>query len=107
MKPQVLYEIKNAEAEVQRTIDDAQTQKQKMIEDAKKQAMEVIEEAKKEAKKIEDEMNASAELELANIRKGILNSGEKQIFEIKQRAQKKKAEALEYILEEFKREAHV
>ena len=52
-------------------------------------------------------MNASAELELANIRKGILNSGEKQIFEIKQRAQKKKAEALDYILEEFKREAHV
>ena len=107
MKPQVLYEIKNAEAKVQRMIDDAQTQKQKMIEDAKKQALEVIEEAKKEAKKIEDEMNASAELELADIRKDILNSGEKQIFEIRQKAQKKKAEALDYILEEFKRDAHV
>jgi V/A-type H+-transporting ATPase subunit G/H len=107
MKPQVLYEIKDAEAEAQKLIDDAQIQKQNMIEDAKRQAMVIIEEAKKEAKKIEDEMNASAELELANIRKGILNSGEKQIFEIKQRAQKKKTEALEYILEEFKREAHV
>ena len=107
MKPQVLYEIKDAEAEAQRTIDEAQTQKQNMIEDAKRQAMVIIEEAKKEAKKIEDEMNASAELELANIRKDILNRGEKQIFEIRQKAQKKKAEALEYILEGFKREAHV
>ena len=107
MKPEVLFEIKDAEAAAQRMIDDAQTQKQNTIEDSKRQAMEVIEEAKKEAKKIEDEMNASAELELANIRKDILNSGEKQIFEIKQRAQKKKAEALDYILEEFKREAHV
>ena len=107
MKPEVLFEIKDAEAAAQRMIDDAQTQKQKMIEDAKRLATDVIEDAKKEAKKIEDEMNASAELELANTRNDILNSGEKQIFEIKQRAQKKKAEALNYILEEFKREAHV
>ena len=107
MKPQVLYEIKDAEAEAQRMIDDAQTQKQNMIEDAKRQAMAIIEAAKKEAKKIEDEMGTSAESELANIRKDILNSGEKLIFEIRQKAQKKKADALNYILEEFKREAHV
>ncbi len=107
MKPQVLYEIKDAEAKAQSMIDDAQTQKQNMIEDAKRQAMVIIEDAKREAKKIEDEMDASVELELADIRKKILNSGEKQIFEIRQKAQKKKAEALKYILEEFKREAHV
>jgi len=106
MKLQILQEIKDAEAEVQRMIDDAQVQKQQIIEDAKRKSLKIIDEAKKEAKKIGDEMNASADAEIAQIRRDILNNGDKEIFEIKKRANSKEDEALSYIIEEFKRVSH-
>lgn len=106
MKLQILQEIKDAEAEVQRMIDDAQTQKHQMIEDAKRKSLEIIDDAKKEAKRIEDEMNASADAGIAQIKRDILNNGDKEIFEIKKRAKGRVGEALSHIIEEFKRASH-
>jgi len=102
MKPEILLEIKAAEAEAQRMIDEAQTQKEKAIEDAKKKSFEIIDASEKEAKKIADDLNATADLEINTATQAISKTGEADILRIKERAQKKHAEALSYLVEEFK-----
>ena len=102
MKPEILLEIKAAEAEAQRMIDEAQTQKEKAIEDAKKKSFEIIDASEKEAKKIADDLNATADLEINTATQAIRKTGEADILRIKERAQKKHAEALSYLAEEFK-----
>ena len=102
MKPEILLEIKAAEAEAQRMIDEAQTQKEKAIEDAKKKSFEIIDASEKEAKKIADDLNATADLEISTATQAIRKTGEADILRIKERAQKKHAEALSYLAEEFK-----
>ncbi|MGA8070074.1 MAG: hypothetical protein ACLPI9_01215 [Halobacteriota archaeon] len=102
MKPEILLEIKAAEAEAQRMIDEAQTQKEKAIEDAKKKSFEIIDASEKEAKKIADDLNATADLEINTATQAIRKTGEADILRIKERAQKKHAEALSYLVEEFK-----
>jgi V/A-type H+-transporting ATPase subunit G/H len=102
MKPEILLEIKAAEAEAQRMIDEAQTQKEKAIEDAKKKSFEIIDASEKEAKKIADDLNATADLEISTATQAIRKTGEADILRIKERAQKKHAEALSYLVEEFK-----
>ncbi len=107
MKPQVLYEIKDAEAKAQEMVDSAQAEKQKLIEDAKRKAFDIQEAARKEAARNAEQMNASADTEIAQLKKNILDDGEKQVFEIRNKAEGKKAEALAQIIEDFKRAAHV
>ena len=92
MKPEILLEIKAAEAEAQRMIDEAQTQKEKAIEDAKKKSFEIIDASE----------NATADLEISTATQAIRKTGEADILRIKERAQKKHAEALSYLVEEFK-----
>lgn len=103
MKQQILSEIKHAEAEAQRMIDEAQIQKQNTVEDAKKRSFEITDAAQKEASKIVDDLNASADLEIDSITQEIHKAGEAEVLKVKQRAEEKRAEALSYLLEEFKR----
>jgi len=107
MKQQILYEIKHAEAEAQRMIDEAQIQKRNTIEDAKKKSFEIIDAAQKEASKIAEDLNASADLEIDRMKGEIHKAGEAEILKVKERAEKKRAEALSYLLEEFKRTQYV
>jgi V/A-type H+-transporting ATPase subunit G/H len=100
MKSEILSEIKAAEAEAQRMIDEAQTQKEATIEDAKKKSFEIVDAAEKEASKIADDLNASADSE-------INKAGEADILKVKERAEKRHAEALSYLIEEFKRTHYV
>ncbi len=103
MKQQILEEIKHAEAEAQRMIDEAQIQKQSTVEDAKKKSFEITDAAQKEASKIVDDLNASADLEIERTTQEIRKAGEAEILKVKESAEKKRAEALSYLLEEFKR----
>ncbi|MDD1721005.1 MAG: hypothetical protein LUP95_03365 [Euryarchaeota archaeon] len=103
MKQQILYEIKHAEAEAQRMIDEAQIQRRDTVEDAKKKSFEITDAAQKEASKIADDLNASADLEIDRITQEIHKAGEAEILKVKERAEKKRPEALSYLLEEFKR----
>ncbi len=107
MKPQILYEIKDAEAAAQEMVDNAQAEKRKLIEDAKRRAFDIQEAAKKEATRNTEQMNASANGEIDQLKKDILASGEKQVYTIQSEAEGKKAEALAQIMEDFKRTAHV
>jgi len=107
MKQEILYEIKHAEAEAQRMIDEAQVQKQNSIEDAKKKSFEITDAAQKEASKITDDLNASADLEIDRKTQEIHKAGEVEILKVKERAELERAEALSYLLEEFKRTQYV
>ncbi len=107
MKPQILYEIRDAEAKAQEMVDAAQAEKRKLIEDAKRKALDIQEAARKEAARNTEQMNASADAEILQLKKDILDDGEKQVFEIRNKAEGKKAEALAQIIEDFKRTAHV
>jgi len=102
MKSEILSEIKAAEAEAQRMIDEAQTQKEKTIEDAKRKSFEIIDASEKEAKKIADDLNASADREINTATQAIRKTGEADILRIKERAEKTHAEALAYLVQEFK-----
>ncbi len=103
MKQQILYEIKQAEAEAQRMIDEAQTQRQHTVEDAKKKSFEITDAAQKEASKIADDLDSSADLEINSVTQEIHKAGEAEVLKVKERAEKKRAEALSYLLEEFQR----
>lgn len=107
MKSEILSEIKAAEAEAQRMIDEAQTQKEATIEDAKKRSFEIVDAAEKEASKIADDLNASADSEINEAKQEIRDAGEADILKVKERAEKKHAEALSYLIEEFKRTHYV
>ena len=107
MNPEVLSEIKAAEAEAQRMIDEAQTQKEATIEDAKKRSFEIVDAAEKEASKIAEDLNASADAEIDKAKQAIHKAGDAEILTIKGRAEKKHAEALSYLVEEFKRTHYV
>lgn len=107
MKSEVLSEIKAAEAEAQRMIDEAQTQKEATIEDAKKKSFEIVDAAEKEASKIVEDLNANADSEINEAKQGIHKAGEADILSVKERAEKKHAEALSYLIEEFKRTHYV
>jgi V/A-type H+-transporting ATPase subunit G/H len=107
MKSEILSEIKAAEAEAQRMIDEAQTQKEAIIEDAKKKSFEIVDAAEKEASKIADDLNASADSEINEAKHEIHDAEEVDILKVKERAQKKHAEALSYLIEEFKRTHYV
>lgn len=102
MKSEILLEIKAAEAEAQRIIDEAQTQKEETIEDAKKRSFEIVDAAEMEAKRIAEDLNASADLEISSAKQAILTAGEADIQSVKARAEKKHAQALSYLIEEFK-----
>ena len=107
MKPQILYEIKDAEAKAQEMVDAAQAERRKLIGDAKRKALDIQEAARKEATRNAEQMNASADTEIGQLKKDILDDGEKQVFEIRSKAESKKTEALAQIIEDFKRTAHV
>ncbi|MGZ4902448.1 MAG: ATP synthase archaeal subunit H [Halobacteriota archaeon] len=107
MKPQILYEIKDAEAKAQEMVNAAQAEKRKLIDDAKRRAFDIREAARKEATQNAEQMNASADTEIDQLKKDIFESGEKQVYAVRDKAQGKKAEALAQILEDFKRTAHV
>ncbi len=107
MKPQILYEIKDAEAKAQEMVDSAQADKQRLIDDAKRRALDIQEAARKEASRNAEQMNASADNEIDHFKQDILASGEKQVYAIQSKAEGKKAEALAQIMEAFKRAAHV
>jgi V/A-type H+-transporting ATPase subunit G/H len=107
MKSEVLSKIKAAEAEAQQMINEAQAQKEKTIEDAKRKSFEIIDASEKEARKIADDLNASADLEISTATQAIRKTGEEDILRIKERAEKKHAEALSYLAEEFKRTHYV
>lgn len=107
MKSDILSEIKAAEAEAQRMIDEAQTQKEATIEDAKKKSLQIIDTAEKEANKIADELNASADAEISKATEKILKAGEAEILKVKEGAEKKHAEAVSYLTDEFKRTYYV
>jgi V/A-type H+-transporting ATPase subunit G/H len=107
MKPEILSQIKAAEAEVQRMIDGAQTQKETTIEEAKKKSFEIVDAAEKEASKIAEDLNASADAEINKAKQEIHEAGDAEILRIKERAEKKHAEALSYLVEEFKRTHYV
>ncbi|MGZ4903274.1 MAG: hypothetical protein ACXV5I_00490 [Halobacteriota archaeon] len=107
MKPQILYEIKDAEAKAQAMVDSAQAEKRKLIEDAKRRAFDIQGAAKKEAARNAEQMNASADIEINQLKKDILDSGEKQVLAMRNKAEGKKADALAQIIEDFKRTAHV
>ncbi|MGZ4907842.1 MAG: ATP synthase archaeal subunit H [Halobacteriota archaeon] len=107
MKPQILYEIKDAEAKAQAMVDSAQAEKRKLIEDAKRRAFDILGAAKKEAARNAEQMNASADIEINQLKKDILDSGEKQVLAMRNKAEGKKADALAQIIEDFKRTAHV
>jgi V/A-type H+-transporting ATPase subunit G/H len=107
MKSEVLSEIKAAEAEAQRMIDEAQTQKEATIEDAKKRSFEIVDAAEKEASKIVEDLNASADSEINEATQEIHKAGQVDILSVKERAEKKHAEALSYLIEEFKRTHYV
>jgi V/A-type H+-transporting ATPase subunit G/H len=102
MKSEILSEIKASEAEAQRMIDEAQTQKEATIEDAKKRSFEIVDAAEKEASKIADDLNASADSEIDEAKQEIHDAGQADILSVKERAEKKHAEALSYLVEEFK-----
>jgi V/A-type H+/Na+-transporting ATPase subunit G/H len=103
MKAEILSQIKAAEAEAQRMIDEAQTQKEATIEDAKKKSLQIIDAAEQEASKIAGDLNASADAEITAAQQKIHEAGEAEILKIKERAEKKHAEALTFLVEEFKR----
>jgi vacuolar-type H+-ATPase subunit H len=107
MKSEILSEIKNAEAEVQRMVDEAETQKEIMIEAAKKKSFEIIDAAEKETAKITVDLNSSADVEIDKAKQEIYKAGEADIQAVKERAAKKHAEALSFLVEEFKRTYHV
>jgi V/A-type H+/Na+-transporting ATPase subunit G/H len=107
MKAEILSEIKAAEAEAQRMIDEAQTQKEATIEDAKKRSFEIIDAAEKEASTIADDLNATADSEITRAKQEIHKAGEADILKVNERAEKKHAEALSYLAEEFKRTHYV
>jgi len=107
MKSEILSEIKAAEAEAQRMIDEAQTQKERTIEDAKKKSFEIIDAAEKEAKKIAEDLNAVADLEISTAKQAIHKAGEADILRVTERAETKHAEALSFLVEEFKRTHYV
>jgi hypothetical protein len=52
-------------------------------------------------------LNASADLEISTATQAIRKTGEEDISRIKERAEKKHAEALSYLAEEFKRTHYV
>jgi V/A-type H+-transporting ATPase subunit G/H len=107
MKSEILSQIKAAEAEAQRMIDEAQTQKEATIEDAKKKSLQIIGAAENEANKIADELNASADTEISKAKAEIHKAGEADILKVKESAEKKHAEAVSYLIEEFKRTQYV
>jgi len=107
MKSEILSEIKAAEAEAQRMIDEAQTQKEATIEDAKKRSFEIIDAAEKETSKIVEDLNASADSKINEATQEIHKAGQADILSVKERAEKKHAEALSYLIEEFKRTHYV
>ena len=107
MKLEVLSEIKAAEAEVQRMIYEAQTQKETTIEDAKRKSFEIVDSAEKEASRIAEHLNATADAEIDKAKQEIHKAGDAEILEVKERARKKHAEALSYLVEEFKRTHYV
>jgi len=107
MNPEVLSEIKAAEADVQRMIDEAQTQKETTIEDAKKKSFEIVDAAEKEASKIAVDLNADADAEIDKAKQEIHKAGDADILSVKERAEKKHAEALSYLVEEVKRTHYV
>ncbi len=107
MKAQTLYEIKDAEAKAQEMVDAAQAEKRKLIEDAKRRALDIQEAAKKEATRNAEQMNASADTEIHHLKEDISDDGEKQVFELRGKTEGRKAEALAWIIEEFKRTAYV
>jgi V/A-type H+-transporting ATPase subunit G/H len=107
MKSEILSEIKAAEAEAQRMIDEAQTQKEATVEDAKKKSFEIIDAAEQEASKIADDLNASADSEINKAKQEIHDAGQAAILKVKGRAEKKHAEALSYLIGEFKRTRYV
>lgn len=107
MKSEILSEIKAAEAEAQRMIDEAQTQKKVTVEEAKKKSFEIIDAAEQEAGKITDDLNANADVEISKAKQEIHDAGQADILSVKERAEKKHAEALSYLVEEFKRTYHV
>ncbi|MGZ7180569.1 MAG: hypothetical protein ACXVIB_07195, partial [Halobacteriota archaeon] len=86
MKPQILYEIKDAEAKAQEMVDNAQSEKRKLIDDAKRRAFDIQEAARKEAARNAEQMNASADNEIAQLKKEIFASGEEQVFAIRSKA---------------------
>src|SRR5208337_5631543 len=99
MNPEVLSEIKAAEADVQRMIDEAQTQKETTIEDAKKKSFEIVDAAEKEASKVAEDLNADADAEIDKAKQEIHKAGDADILSVKERAEKKHAEALSYLVE--------
>jgi len=107
MKSEILSEIKAAEAEAQRMIDEAQTQKEATIEEAKKQSFDIVDAAEQEASKIADDLNASADAEISKAKQEIHDAGQANILSVTERAEKKHAEALSFLVEEFKRTYHV
>jgi len=107
MKSEILSEIKAAEAEAQRLIDEAQTQKEATIEEAKKKSFDIIDAAEQEAGKNADDLNANADAEISKAKQEIHDAGQVDILSLKERAEKKHAEALSFLVEEFKRTYHV
>jgi V/A-type H+-transporting ATPase subunit G/H len=102
MKAEILSQIKAAEAEAQRMIDEAQTQKEATIEDAKKRSLQIIDVAEQEAIKIAEDLNASADAEISKATQEIYKAGKADVLKVKERAEKRHAEALSYLIEEFK-----
>jgi V/A-type H+-transporting ATPase subunit G/H len=107
MKSEILSEIKAAEAEAQRLIDEAQTQKEATIEEAKKKSFDIVDAAEQKASKNADDLNANADAEISKAKREIHDAGQVDILSLKERAEKKHAEALSFLVEEFKRTYHV
>ncbi|HEX7514645.1 MAG TPA: hypothetical protein VF393_03550 [archaeon] len=107
MKSEILSEIKASEAEAQRLIDEAQTQKAATIEEAKKKSFDIVDAAEQEASKNADDLNVNADAEISQAKQEIHDAGQVAIINLKERAEKKHAEALSFLVEEFKRTYHV
>ncbi|MGZ4910598.1 MAG: hypothetical protein ACXVI1_07635 [Halobacteriota archaeon] len=107
MKSEILSEIKAAEAEAQRLIDEAQTQKEATIEEAKKKSFDIVDAAEQDAGRNADDLNMKADAEIRKAKQKIHEAGQADILSLKERAEKKHAEALSYLVEEFKRTHYV
>ncbi len=107
MRPQILYEIKDAEVRAQEMVDSAEAEKRKLIEEAKRKASDIQEAAQREATKNAEQMNASADTEIDRLKEGIFADGQRQVAAIQDKAKGQKAQALAQIIEDFKRAAHV
>ncbi|MGZ4864296.1 MAG: hypothetical protein ACXV5H_01410 [Halobacteriota archaeon] len=107
MKSEILSEIKAAEAEAQRLIDEAQTQKEATIEEAKKKSFDIVDAAEQDAGRNADDLNMKADAEIRKAKQKIHEAGQADILSLKERAEKKHAEALSFLVEEFKRTYHV